>query len=209
MAVLNLPRDIEMDILARLPVETLVRFSCFLNGALHWLVKPRVIACFDLSKEVFSEMSLDGIRGGNEIDLSFRKLGVLEECLYAVSLSNGVNGRLVEVWLMKEYGVKASWSKFITIPCDVGTICFTPLCFLRNGELLLKIDGSNSGLYVDQSKLGSYNTEENTFTKICDCPSFNEAFLYMESLVSPKSFHGGRSCGMDSVMMVLKCFCLC
>ncbi|XP_059630864.1 F-box/kelch-repeat protein At3g06240-like [Cornus florida] len=177
--------------------------SCCLNGALHWLLKPRVIVCFDLLKEVFSEMSLDGIQGGNEIDLSFCKMGVLEECLYAVSASNGVNGRLVEIWLMKEYGVKASWSKFITIPCDVGTLCFTPLCLLRNGELVLKI---HSGLLVDQAQLGSYNTKLNTFTKICDCPNVHEEYLYVESLVSPNSFDGPRSrslslsCGMKALM---------
>ncbi|XP_059630506.1 receptor-like protein EIX2 [Cornus florida] len=101
--------------------------SCFLNGAILWISKPGIIVTFDLSKEVFSEMSLDGIHGGT--DLMIYRLGVFEECLYVVSFSYGANGRLVEVWLMKEYGVKAFWSKFITIPCDVG-IDFTPLSYL-------------------------------------------------------------------------------
>ncbi|XP_059629847.1 F-box/kelch-repeat protein At3g06240-like [Cornus florida] len=197
-----------VDILSLSSVDIFSLSGCCLNGALHWLLKPGVIVCFDLSKEVFSEMSLDGIQGGQEIDLWFCRLGVLEGCLYAVSVSNGVNGRLVEVWLMKEYGVKASWSKFISIPCDVDTLCFTPLCFLSNGELLLKIDRSNSGLYIDQEKLGSYNTKLNTFTKICDCPNVyedvHEEYLYVESLVSPNSFDGPRSrslsCGMKAVI---------
>ncbi|XP_059630516.1 F-box/kelch-repeat protein At3g06240-like [Cornus florida] len=160
----------------------------FLNGALHWLMIPkgigfaqlyRVIVTFDLSKEVFSEMSLDNIQG--QTDSEFYGLGAFEEYLYALSFSFSANGTSVEVWLMEEYGVKASWAKFFTIPCIVSNTCLKPLCLLRNGELLVTIDH----YYNDQIKLGSYNTKLKGFTRICSFPSSSQTVLYAESVVNP------------------------
>ncbi|XP_059626809.1 F-box/kelch-repeat protein At3g23880-like [Cornus florida] len=177
--------------LSHLEIFSLYDFGVFLNGALHWLLIPEgdinfeplhgVIVCFDLSKEVFSEMSL-GVQG--KTFLSFRPLGAFEECLYALSRPSNANGTFVEeVWLMKEYGMNASWTKFITIPSNVG-LDPTPLCLLRDDELLLKIE-SGSG-----TELGSYHTKKKRFTRICNCPHSSEPVLYVESLVSPNRFDG-------------------
>ncbi|XP_059633653.1 F-box/kelch-repeat protein At3g06240-like [Cornus florida] len=126
--------------------------------------------------EVFSEMIIEG-----QTDLKFYMLGGFDECLYALSPSFTANGTSVEMWLMKEYGGKAFWAKFITIPCDVTNTCLKPLCFLRNGELLV----ANDQRFNDQIKLGSYNTKNKGFTRISSCSRSNQADLYAESLVNP------------------------
>ncbi|KAK9947278.1 hypothetical protein M0R45_002911 [Rubus argutus] len=100
-----------------------------LNGALHWAVRrgnnidisradggddhdprPFGIVSFDLTEETYREVPLpcDGDK-----HFSFYGLGVLGGCL---SMLHSPHGSDYQVWVMKEYGVKASWSVFTTIP---------------------------------------------------------------------------------------------
>ncbi|XP_059631875.1 F-box protein CPR1-like [Cornus florida] len=139
---------------------TMCGYGIFVNGALHWLLIPA---------------------GAGSVQRP--------RVLVSLDLSKEASRTGVEMWLMKEYGVKASWSKFITIPilCDRGTFTeVTPLCFLRNRELLLNI--YQRPHYFDQTSLASYSTTENSLTKICNCPYFSTAVLSVESLVPPSSF---------------------
>ncbi|CDP19010.1 unnamed protein product [Coffea canephora] len=112
----------------------------FLNGGLHWLASdrsegyPSVIAVFLLDGEDFEEVpppsSLD--RG----KFVFNKLVVLEGCLGIVV--DNYNDQ-VDVWVMKQYRVQESWTKF-TINVHEDTDMLKPICKLRDEEIVLEKD---------------------------------------------------------------------
>ncbi|XWS31043.1 hypothetical protein CRYUN_Cryun23aG0043000 [Craigia yunnanensis] len=90
--------------------------SCevLVNGALHWLgqakvTESQIIVSFDLMQEEFCQISLPNIRIGGPDSSRFAALG---GCLSVVSRM-GMNK--IYVWLIKDYGIKESWTKELTI----------------------------------------------------------------------------------------------
>ncbi|XP_004252902.1 F-box/kelch-repeat protein At3g06240 [Solanum lycopersicum] len=153
----------------------------FVNGALHWLASKKpdyvsVIGAFVLSDEEFVEVvapsSLD------EGKFVFNKLVVLKGCLcMAVDYLEG-NGNRIDVWMMKEYGVEESWTKFCVDGIDFYDF-LKPLCFIRDDEVVVNVDGE---------KLMVYNLEEERSRDlevdgILD--RFDSIGTFVESLVSP------------------------
>ncbi|KAA8548436.1 hypothetical protein F0562_000120 [Nyssa sinensis] len=150
----------------------------YANGALHWAASsdagssyPWVIVSFDLAKETYGEVAQPNY-GGNVSDFT---LGVLGGCLCVVCTYLGTH---VDVWVMKEYNVKDSWTKLITIPYSTGRPLYSmPLCISKNDEILTE---SGSSLVI-------YNSTNN----ISRCPLIHhfqacvEVVTYVESLVSP------------------------
>ncbi|KAF5482562.1 hypothetical protein F2P56_003120 [Juglans regia] len=128
------------------------------NGRLHWVTWPRrysprrSIISFDLAEEQFQEVLTPDC-----YTLNRRKyhLVVLGGCLSAAVYCN--YGRL-EIWVMREYGVKESWNKKFSIGNYVpkglekdvnqsfkiskinskGRFHVRVLCILKNGEILLE-----------------------------------------------------------------------
>ncbi|KAK1432083.1 hypothetical protein QVD17_08973 [Tagetes erecta] len=156
----------------------------FLNGSLHWLARHsniqnqnRVIASFDVSKETFRDVSLPP----QDPSLPYYILGVLKGCLYA--LCDGIYHTEVEIWLMKEYGVVNSWSKFVKIPVDMwtGNISYMrPLRSLSDDEILLEIDLQSYAIYYAEKKM---------FRRVKGVGNvkwFGDATVYVESLLSPQ-----------------------
>ncbi|KAF2295990.1 hypothetical protein GH714_035571 [Hevea brasiliensis] len=122
-------------------------YGVFANGALHWIANPSSssetmdLIAFDLAEEKFQVLPQP------EPALPFRKraLSVVNGwlCLCKGELDSGI-----DVWIMKEYGVKESWIKLITVPphlfqnpnvwsCDKG---FLPLCISRDGDIFGILD---------------------------------------------------------------------
>ncbi|XP_059627014.1 F-box/kelch-repeat protein At3g06240-like [Cornus florida] len=210
MAFLNLPEEMEMDVLSRLPVESLVRFKCVSNPFRSLISDPYFVK-FHLNRSILSkngqkilcsrfprqsidfESLLDDDDDNNKkpqinddsnaicyvVDelnvilynpssrvskklpeipntpLFFDKSRRIEcyygfgfdsdnddyknVCMYGL-ISFCANGTFDGYgWLMKENGVKASWTRFLTLPSNIGYGAI-PLCYLRNGEILLKIE---------------------------------------------------------------------
>jgi len=85
----------------------------FVSGTINWLFSeessecPRFIVSFDLATESYQKISPPNLGGVDVCDLL--ALGVLRDCLCVTSG--------VDVWVMKEYGNKESWTKLFTIPC--------------------------------------------------------------------------------------------
>ncbi|GAU13408.1 hypothetical protein TSUD_127040 [Trifolium subterraneum] len=84
----------------------------FLSGAINWLaskrwgVSPCFIVSLDLGTESYQKVSLPP--HFEEVDVCSLSLNVLMDCLCIIS------GH--DVWIMKEYGNKESWTKLYTVP---------------------------------------------------------------------------------------------
>ncbi|KAK9285587.1 hypothetical protein L1049_024782 [Liquidambar formosana] len=145
------------------------------NGALHWFAQAKlfyaqIIVGFDLLDEVFRQIPIPhwSLNESNSI------LMVLGGCLSVVVYS----GNYLDIWLMKEYGVKESWTKEITIRPDIlmdGN--YRPLCILKNGKILLE--------YANRQLL-SYDPETKNYKKIKidKLPGEFQEISHIESIIS-------------------------
>ncbi|KAL6536574.1 hypothetical protein OROGR_001818 [Orobanche gracilis] len=103
-------------------------------------------------------------------------LGVLRGCLCVICNYENVRS---DVWVLKEYGIKESWTKLVTIPYfgEAGKSFFlSPLCMLPNGEILLAV---GTGLVVYDPRASCFR-----YLETSNISAFLEADIYFESLVS-------------------------
>ncbi|XVF28482.1 hypothetical protein REPUB_Repub15cG0033100 [Reevesia pubescens] len=132
---------------------------------------PRVIVAFDFAEGKFREVPLPFDAADN-----FTTVGVLGGCLCWLPHGTGAAVKQYDFWVMKEYGVKESWSKVVI---NIPFMCLRPLSFLKNEEALLEIDG----------KLVLYNPREATHRELVihgiQGRRKLEIETYVESLVSP------------------------
>lgn len=168
-----------------------------LNGALHWAVRrgkttdqayangdgerPFSIVSFDIAEETYRQVPLPG---NGDKNFSFYGLGVLGGRL---SMLHSPHGSDYQVWLMNEYGVKASWSIFTTIPLKIDSEylgLMSLLSILKNGEILI---------LLHQRKLVIYNPADRNFRAVFagDVHS-SQVALYTESLAPPAA-RGGEA----------------
>ncbi|PNY15547.1 F-box/kelch-repeat protein [Trifolium pratense] len=80
----------------------------YASGSINWLLfkgTKRFIASFDLGIECYREVLLPDDSG--KVDKNKLSLSVLRDCLCMISGE--------DVWVMKEYGNKESWTKLFTI----------------------------------------------------------------------------------------------
>ncbi|XP_019247491.1 PREDICTED: F-box protein At3g07870-like [Nicotiana attenuata] len=105
-----------------------------LNGKMRWLTqfgkyngrRDRLIASFDLDKEVFAVVPKVDFVAKPRIH-KFH-LAVLGDCLVVALTLPRQNGGGIEIWVMKEYNVKESWVKEFII----GAYTPTPNSATRN-----------------------------------------------------------------------------
>ncbi|XP_073131532.1 F-box/kelch-repeat protein At3g23880-like [Henckelia pumila] len=157
----------------------------FASGKLHWSASSKLgldfrwdIVSLDMKNEEYGIVEQPNY-GEREFDST---LGVLGECLCVLCNYLCINA---DLWVLKEYGVKQSWTKVATVPyMDVpGKLLYSkPLFMLHNGELLL----------VFGMHFVVYNPRDNSvrIPEISNLEKFLEADIYFESLVSP--FANGR-----------------
>ncbi|KAK6121253.1 hypothetical protein DH2020_045027 [Rehmannia glutinosa] len=153
-------------------------YGVFVNEAIHWLSMnskldcPYVlIAAFDLANEVFFEIPAP--RGIDVGKFLFKKLVVLGGCLCVVDTSS-YSG--VDVWIMKEYNVSESWTKFSMY---FDQCMFKPLCFIGDDEVVSVVEGPC--LVVLNFKDGTSRD-----LVVNGVPAlFTDGCIFVESLVSP------------------------
>ncbi|GFQ08541.1 F-box/kelch-repeat protein at3g23880 [Phtheirospermum japonicum] len=103
-------------------------------------------------------------------------LGVLGEGICVLCNYEKVRA---DLWVMKEYGVKESWTKVVSIPYDDDPamfLCSVPLWILDDGEILLAL-GTELVVYSPRDNCYRYPETSNV-------APFLEADMYVESLVS-------------------------
>ncbi|PIN18020.1 hypothetical protein CDL12_09318 [Handroanthus impetiginosus] len=148
--------------------------GAFVNGAIHWLAsgkesgQPSVIIAFNFANEVFDEIPAPNDAG----KFVFNILGVLGGRLCMIDT------RSQDVWIMEEYGVKDSCTKFsIEVDDDLGIS--RPLCFIGEEEVVFVTEGD---------RLVVYNLKEGTLrVMVVDGASakFVDGGAFVGSLVSP------------------------
>ncbi|KAG5602020.1 hypothetical protein H5410_033390 [Solanum commersonii] len=155
----------------------------FVNGKLHWATcdghfhEGWSISSIDLSCEEWGVVELPCYGEGNDVF----SLGVYGSNLSMVCTDPRTH---VDVWVMKEYGIKKSWTKMFTIkypPYEhrLGYL-FSPSFCLSTGEILV----------IFGSVFMIYNPKEDStrYPKYVDVGDGNfgvEAEIYFESLVCP------------------------
>lgn len=124
------------------PRPKLKSFDPLLNGVLHWITdsyKPcELVSSFDLATETFkfvpppAHFSLQYVN-----KISWINIGVLKDCLCICYIYGDAD---FEVWLMREYGVKESWTRHVSIDTkfyiklQVEDL-HRPIKFFNNGDL--------------------------------------------------------------------------
>ncbi|XP_039169925.1 F-box protein CPR1-like [Eucalyptus grandis] len=163
------------------------KMGVFVCGHLHWIMTREVgsdsailLVAFDFRIEDFKVVDLpDGIDNKLDVDLS-----VLGGCL---CLSINGNHMGVDVWIMKEYGLKDSWIKLFSIPQSevARTLDFVrPLAYAKNGrQVLVRQDSKNLILYDLETK-GIERVDINGM------PNSFEAEICLRTLVSVDDYGG-------------------
>ncbi|KAM7520575.1 hypothetical protein LguiB_019537 [Lonicera macranthoides] len=158
-------------------------FQPLLNGAFHWGVlhekeDPYVsILSFHLSSEVFEEIPYPDIY--SYPDDKSKSVGVLNnEYLALILYMDSHADKYFDIWVMKEYGVKESWTKQFTLGPVLGII--SPLSVGKYNELLLRADnGQLVFCDIDTNKIR--DLEVHTAPK-----TLQVVVMYIRSLVSMK-----------------------
>ncbi|KAI8556175.1 hypothetical protein RHMOL_Rhmol05G0231400 [Rhododendron molle] len=142
----------------------------FVNGSLHWIVvnESYNIVSLDLAKETYGEVLQPEYGDGYLHDIT---LDILNGCLCIVRYRDSC----ADVWVMKEYGIRESWTMLGVVPCVSHPI--DRLWILKTGEVLLRT----------HDRLVRYSPKDGTFSHLTvhNCPWFFSQYPYVESLVSP------------------------
>ncbi|XP_042512967.1 F-box protein CPR1-like [Macadamia integrifolia] len=122
------------------------------NSALHWVTEDWTghgfLVSFDLTDEEYREMPLPDIVDYDFVDDKFlMKVGVLGGQLCLVCSFSF----RVEIWVMKDYGVRESWVKMFSNEEHFVIWQFyylTPVCYSKNGEFILRRGGRCGSLIL-------------------------------------------------------------
>lgn len=142
--------------------------AAFVCGARHWLASngtDDVIVAFSLADEKFRTVPSPGCIGD--------ELCVLGGCLCVLVQQT----HRVDVWVMKKYGVRDSWTKF-TVTYHDSFQPWRPLSLSSTGQILFD---------TEQSQLVVFNPWEEKCKELVvqGCPKWVEGGTYVASLVSP------------------------
>ncbi|EXB41588.1 F-box protein [Morus notabilis] len=148
------------------------------NGALHWLVgeKPELdslfsVVAFDLVSEQYCDIPLPGYKDKN----FYANLGELGGWLSVTKSYNPV-----EIWVMKEYGCKGSWTMLFSVMPTYVTGPFNyaePVAYLKSSDqVVLDLGGEKIALYdLEKKRIKTLS--------IFGVPKFVEARFCVQSLV--------------------------
>ncbi|KAJ4714708.1 putative F-box family protein [Melia azedarach] len=153
------------------------------SGALHWVAnlnlnadEDDLIIAFDLKKEEFYQVPIPPAGEGG----FFISTEVLGGCLSVVCMYD--YERPCDFWVMKEYGVKESWTKLFSF--QEGAIipsAYVPaLAYSKSGDkVLVQHQGNLYWYHLDDQRVES-------IVEI-DCKVYN-AIVCVDSLVSPNAY---------------------
>ncbi|XP_060170560.1 F-box protein CPR1-like [Lycium barbarum] len=179
------------------PYLVKLRLCTYLNGALHWVVSTeikipleRLIVAFDLetekcrivphppyTNETFS-VKLDVLGGCLCTSHSYWFDCFLDDWQYLDSFVDHM-----DIWVMKEYGVKESWTKIMSIEqpdTPIGRLV-VPLAYSKSGEEILVEQDNIRFLWTNIGK-GYTKIVDTQVGKLRGFLHFN-SYIYFGSLV--------------------------
>jgi F-box interacting protein len=133
------------------PIFSYQRKGQHVSGTINWLIFAgikRFIASFDLRNECYREILLpDDL---DKVDKNKLRFSVFRDCLCMIYGE--------DVWVMKEYGNKESWTKLFTISSmrDFSCPYIKAICIFEDEQVLLR--------YVNDKRWGHifYNCKNGT-----------------------------------------------
>ncbi|KAL1560701.1 F-box/kelch-repeat protein-like protein [Salvia divinorum] len=163
-----------------------------LNGVVHWLGYEPIddansidnssrssILAFEMDNEVFGEVMLPDVLASE--DVTSMCLFASEGSLALVKYSVDFEGKACDVWIMKEYGVRASWTKLYRIDLVEG---FERVVGFKYGEALLALKGQELVAYNPESmrsrNLGIYGTPRSFYID-----NYVESLLLLNRNIEP------------------------
>ncbi|KAG6743537.1 hypothetical protein POTOM_052236 [Populus tomentosa] len=160
--------------------------SVLVRDAFHWLLIQEHgldIVAFDIQREEFCTVPPPNLE--SKSSPYYRNLGVLRQCLSLASSS--VHN--VEIWVMKEHGMKDSWVKLFLLE-QSSSLCYStvpydlaPLAYVKDNnddhKVLLKGLPDQSLIWYDL-KLKTYE-----HVQIHGAPWLYQPYIFVGSLVSP------------------------
>ncbi|XP_062027273.1 F-box/kelch-repeat protein At3g23880-like [Rosa rugosa] len=165
-------------------VTLIMRQGLFLNGALHWLCNlpeggSRILS-FDLEAEKFQKTI------PLPYDDWFFDLLIHKNCLCVLACPTRTN--TFNIWMMKEYGVKESWTEVLQFSLENYVESyddlrgyFRPVCILENGLVLI----NQFGVCEDLMVLSDLKEKKfKHFVEVAEDLEFRTV-IYRETLVSP------------------------
>lgn len=165
--------------------------AALVNGSLHWMMLDRddvcrsfKVVCFDLADEKLKGMELPSSL--ETADKVSHFLGVLGGCLCALTVDRASVSRVVNVWVMKEYGVRESWTNLINFFFYEPSGTISPFCFTKGGDVVVEIPGEKLFLVNGERKaVGSIPVSTVHFMQ----------FTYTQRLVSVYGSYGSSKRG--------------
>ena len=153
----------------------------FVSGTLNWVARDMtgllwVIVSLDLGSETYRQLlpPVGGVDGDN-VALS---LAVLKDCLCILAHCRMVS----DVWIMKDYGNKESWTKLFGVPYYFGEC---PRLRTHYYKRALCISDEDDEILLEyEINLVVYNSKSGTF-KTPEVQWFRSVDVYAESLISP------------------------
>ncbi|XP_057462730.1 F-box protein CPR1-like [Actinidia eriantha] len=175
------------------------RYGVFASNALHWNMARQefnsiqydqhLIGAFDLGGDnQFYEIQLPDCVNFSNVVNRLLNLGVLNECL-CVCCDHPTVTAQIDIWVMKEYGVKESWIRLISFLPTGPDLNSTvkPLAYSRCGLKVLLLD-----CYSKYSKLLWYDLKTKNITTTLllgqDWANACLAEVYMYSLIDPNNY---------------------
>ncbi|KAE8660100.1 F-box and associated interaction domains-containing protein [Hibiscus syriacus] len=174
-------------------------FNAFLNGALHFRnYLPRVgefIHSFHFDTEQFGTVPPpDHFLELDNFDAECTTSGVLGDWLFITYFSNY---RQIDIWVMKEYGVKESWTKQFVIR-DIfpyGSGYYEPMVVLRNGEIFLLLNTQTIVCYSQKRKqIGG--TKFFKIRSLLDAIAYTPCFVSLYNVAKGEQVSRMRSTGV-------------
>jgi F-box interacting protein len=164
-------------------------FDSFVCGSIHWELRGEdncvnSIGSFNFENEQFSQLSLPP-----RYDEGGVALTVFEGCL-GVSFFNTCCDTQFEIWVMKEYGNKQSWTKQFTVKNLGFGNHYVPLIFLNNGLILMMDNHERFVIYDTRRKFMKV-------IRICQTRGSKYAIAYKPSFVSLKDVGKGEQLKMS------------
>ncbi|KAK7295543.1 hypothetical protein RJT34_18453 [Clitoria ternatea] len=162
------------------------------NGAIHWLVLPvhshlPAIVAFDWTEQSFYEipppptdyLTLDEFA-------AFPKPRVMGGYLAVCYPGYRMEVDVIEIWVMKEYRVRSSWTKTLVVSASLNFVpgAFSPMCYTKGGGIFGTFGPGWLVKFDDKGEL----IEELRYPVAMELEARNlHNAIYRESLLPPPS----------------------